>query len=234
VRPSNTASPTLFHPGCELTWTIRHLSLFSAPFRIRRRPDGWTEPDYGEHLDAPIVLSVDGPLYAQGPGGLTRWMALPWQGDTAYCRSGYDPYLPTFWPARVPNQVLTEADYAIVVDAERPREERLAAYNRRASWFRFIDDAGGPIAERMKRMVAHFAAQGILEARPGVPDDPDFPDLMLVETVPVTMRTLAPLLVGAPAPIPEAATHQERLIQLAGWGDADHLAEARRLRSRRR
>ena len=60
-----------------------------------------------------------GPLYAQGPGDLTRWMGLPWQADTGFCRSGYtapgytyDPYLPTFWPARVPNQVLTEANYS--------------------------------------------------------------------------------------------------------------------------
>ena len=44
-------------------------------------------------------------------------MAVPWQTDTASCRSGYylgygpryDPYVPTFWPARVPNQVLTRS-----------------------------------------------------------------------------------------------------------------------------
>jgi hypothetical protein len=39
-------------------------------------------------------------------------MAVPWQTDTASCRSGYDlsydPYVPAFWPARVPNEVLTK------------------------------------------------------------------------------------------------------------------------------
>ena len=73
------------------------------------------------------ALSRAGPLYAQGPGDLTRWMGLPWQADTAYCRSGYDtaydPFVPTFWPARVPNQVLTEANYGIAIDpAQSPRE----------------------------------------------------------------------------------------------------------------
>jgi hypothetical protein len=59
------------------------------------------------------------------PGGISRWMAVPWQCDTASCRSGYDkaddPYVPTFWPARVPNQVLTAEDYAIVTrETRRP------------------------------------------------------------------------------------------------------------------
>jgi anthranilate phosphoribosyltransferase len=24
-----------FHPGCEITWPIRHTTMFMAPFRIR-------------------------------------------------------------------------------------------------------------------------------------------------------------------------------------------------------
>jgi hypothetical protein len=82
----------------------------------------------------------NGPLAAQVPGGITRWMALPWQTDTASCRSGYlksyDPYLPTFWPARVPNQVLTRENYEIVMDKERPIGERMAAFAKRAAWIR--------------------------------------------------------------------------------------------------
>jgi hypothetical protein len=65
---------------------------------------------------------------------------VPWQTDTASCRSGYlktyDPSLPTFWPARVPNQVLTQADYEIVLDPEQPLADRLAAFARRAAWLR--------------------------------------------------------------------------------------------------
>src|SRR6202012_3083234 len=26
-----------FHPGCEMTWPMRHASLYSKPFRIRHR-----------------------------------------------------------------------------------------------------------------------------------------------------------------------------------------------------
>ncbi len=122
------------------------------------------------------VALVNGPLYAQPPGGLTRWMAVPWQGDTAFCRSGYDPdfdpYLPTFWAARVPNQVLTADDYDIVMDTSLPRERRLAAYQRRATWLRAVDQASTP--EVMMKMIAQFGELGIVEARPGIEGDPDF------------------------------------------------------------
>ena len=106
-----------FHPGCEVTWPVRHLTLYAAPFRLHHRPPGAPDPLYGPTLSQQVALSRTGPLHAQGPGDLTRWMGLPWQADTAYCRSGYDadydPYVPTFWPARVPNQVLTDAAYTI-------------------------------------------------------------------------------------------------------------------------
>ena len=63
-------------------------------------------------------------------------MGLPWQADTAFCRAGYDTkydlYQPTFWPARVPNHVLTNEDYAKATDSSAPRSDRLAAFNRRA------------------------------------------------------------------------------------------------------
>ena len=29
-----------FHPGCEMTWPMRHGSMYRAPFRLRQRPDG--------------------------------------------------------------------------------------------------------------------------------------------------------------------------------------------------
>jgi len=78
---------------------MRHASMYEAPFRIRHRPPGQPEPDYGPDLTQAIALAPGGPLYAQGPGDISRWMALPWQGDTAFCRSGYepdyDPYVPT-------------------------------------------------------------------------------------------------------------------------------------------
>ncbi|HEU0051973.1 MAG TPA: LodA/GoxA family CTQ-dependent oxidase, partial [Longimicrobium sp.] len=194
-----------FHPGCEVTWPIRHASMFSAPFRIRHRPPGVPEPDYGSTLTQAQVLALDGPLWAQGPGDLTRWMGLPWQADTAWCRSGYDPsydpYLPTFWPARVPNQVLSEADYQIVIDPSQPREAREAAFNRRADWNRVI---GNGAISAMMNMVNHFADMGIVEVRPGVQDDPLFPAVMMVENAILPPHALAaaapPAEVAAPAP----------------------------------
>ena len=80
-----------FHPGCEMTWPMRHASLYEKPFRVRHRPANWSEPDYGSTLSQQAVLQPGGPRYGQGPGTLSRWMALPWQGDTAFCRSGYPP-----------------------------------------------------------------------------------------------------------------------------------------------
>lgn len=174
-----------FHPGCEMTWPMRHASLYSAPFRIRARPASEPEPNFGAKLTPINVAAVNGPLYAQPPGGITRWMAIPWQGDTAFCRSGYnpdfDPYLPTFWAARVPNQVLSAEDYAIVIDTSLPREQRLAAYQCRESWLRTIENATTP--QVMMDMIAHFGELGIVEARPGIAGDPDFPEVIHVETL---------------------------------------------------
>jgi hypothetical protein len=225
-----------FHPGCEMTWPMRHATLYSAPFRIRHRPAGQSEPDYGGSLSSTVALGPTGPLHAQGSGDITRWMGLPWQGDTAYCRSGYDrtydPYLPTFWPARVPNQVLTEEDYAIVVDPKKPREERRAAYNRRASWYRMIDEAPS-IPKRMERMIATFGDQGIVEAREGVRDDPDFPAVIYVETLPERCKAALAEAVRLAAPTgPPSA--DDLWLQRSGWGTEEHLEAARNLRRRRR
>jgi hypothetical protein len=222
-----------FHPGCELTWPMRHASLYSAPFRIRQRAAGEVEVDLGEELTAAAALGRSGPLHAQGPGELTRWMALPWQGDTVFCRSGYepeyDPYLPTFWPARVPNQVLSEKAYAAVMDPTRSREQRLAAFHQRDSWVRGLR-GGGP--EQILQMVGDFAAMGVLEARPGVIGDPELPAQMLVESLPAGGR------------VPPASRSQgmgqgtrrdgppDRVAQ-AGWDSPEQLEEFRRIRLRR-
>ncbi|MFE5757410.1 LodA/GoxA family CTQ-dependent oxidase [Streptomyces massasporeus] len=176
-----------FHPGCEMSWPMRHGTLYSAPFRVRHRDPGIPETDYGQVLTPQTALGVDGPLYAQGPGHLTRWMAVPWQTDTARCRSGYylgygpryDPYLPTFWPARVPNHVLTEQDYATAVDPGSPAEERRAAFERRAVWDRWLPSDR---IQQMNAMVKDFGKLGLVERRTGAADDPELPATMFVES----------------------------------------------------
>ena len=54
-----------FHPGCEVTWPIRHATMFSAPYRIRHRPAGIPDPDYGPTLTQAVVLSA-GPFLNPG------------------------------------------------------------------------------------------------------------------------------------------------------------------------
>jgi len=206
-----------FHPGCELTWPVRHLTMYARPFRIRHRPAGTAEPDYGPNLTPAIAQSFGGPLYAQGPGDLTRWMGLPWQADTAFCRSGYsrtyDPYIPTFWPARVPNQVLTEEAYAIVMNQALPLEERLNAFESRALWTRAIDAGTTDVAKRMERMVQIFGAMGVVEPRPGPAGDPAFPAEMMLEA---TGKAPTPPPPAPPMPLAAAALRpQEALLELA-------------------
>ncbi|MFC9502189.1 LodA/GoxA family CTQ-dependent oxidase [Streptomyces sp. NPDC057002] len=176
-----------FHPGCELSWPMRHSTLYMAPFRVRHRDPGTPESDYGAVLTPQTAVGAGGPLYGQGPGDLTRWMAVPWQTDTARCRSGYylgygpryDPYLPTFWPARVPNHVLTEQDYEKAVDPGSPAEERRTAFERRAVWDRWLPPDR---IEQMNAMVKDFGKLGLVERRAGATDDPELPATMFVES----------------------------------------------------
>ncbi|TAD91995.1 MAG: catalase [Alphaproteobacteria bacterium] len=216
-----------FHPGCELTWPMRHATLYTAPYRIRRAAK--VTSDYGPNLNQTIALSAGGPLSGQGPGTLSRWMALPWQGDTAFCRSGYDPsydpYLPSFWVARVPNQVLTAEDYAIVMDETRPRAERIAAFNHRPNWLRNIMLAPAP--EVMMRMIADFGGMGIVEQRPGPANDPDFPPVIFVETLGPPFTEMA---AAAAALLKATPSTSLTAAQRAGFVDEAHLAEFRRVR----
>jgi hypothetical protein len=174
-----------FHPGCELPWAMRALGMYMAPFRLKHAPLNSPEPSYGSQLTSDETSSPSGPLNrGQVPGGVTRWMALPWQTDSASCRSGYDPvydpYLPTFWPARVPNQVLVPADYDIVMDSNQGLGERLQAFANRASWFAPL---GQGYVHQLNHMIQHFGEMGIVEVRQGLPDDPNFPAVMQVQDV---------------------------------------------------
>ncbi len=222
-----------FHPGCEMTWPMRHASMYSAPFRIRHRPPDQPAADYGAQLTQPLALQVDGPLYAQEPGDITRWMALPWQGDTAFCRSGYnpqfDPYLPTFWAARVPNQVLTEADYKQAIDPALPREQRLAAFNRRPLWLRALLYPNAPVAAVMNEMIKEFGALGIVEARPGVKDDPEIPEVIYVESIAseqIGQRA------AAASNMLRALERPPTHLEQAGWASEAQFHEFRRIRVR--
>ncbi|KFE72350.1 LodA/GoxA family CTQ-dependent oxidase [Hyalangium minutum] len=220
-----------FHPGCEMTWPMRHATLYMAPFRIRHRTQGDLGPEMGSTMSQQTALAPNGPLYGQRPGDISRWMALPWQEDTTYCRSGYDPqydpYLPTFWPARVPNQVLMPEAYAKVMDESRPWAERIAAFQERTNWLsRFTSPSVGVNSQLM---VDTFSEQGIVLAMPGV-DHPDLPKVMFVANfpkVPVGPSPQKALLVKAAAgPRPRLDTRLAR----AGWSSDEQLEAARSAR----
>jgi hypothetical protein len=223
-----------FHPGCEVTWPIRHLTMFRAPFRIRHRPPGVSEPDYGSKLAPAVALSLTGPLHAQGPGDLTRWMGLPWQADTGFCRSGYDmnydPFVPTFWPARVPNQVLTELNYQIVINPNEPRERRLAAFTTRMVWTAPLQ---GSTAGQMEQMVQIFGDMGLVEVRDGLQGDPDFPGRMMVASFGPRVRPTAPpaaaraTAVAPAAPsVPPSEELRRRALREAGWESEEQQEQA--------
>jgi hypothetical protein len=164
---------------------MRTGGMYSAAFRLKHAPKGWKEPGYGAQLNSDVTTLPSGPLLGgQVPGGITRWMAIPWQTDTASCRSGYvatyDPYVPTFWPARVPNQVMSDAQYKVVMDTNLELGQRLQAFANRASWLEPLG-LDKPYTEQINHMIAHFDEMGVVESRTGLADDPNFPAMMQVQ-----------------------------------------------------
>ena len=174
-----------FHPGCEMTWPMRQRLLYSEPFRLRVLAE--SNQDFGPVLTSKIALRAGGPLDGCGPGDITRWMAVPWQTDTSSCLFAYqgwkdDMYLPTFWPARVPNNVLTQAQYDIIIDASNPLSEREESlkYSNRKYWLRNL-----PPRDQANKVINAFVEQwqmvGISIEHEG-PGGQDFPRSMHVET----------------------------------------------------
>jgi len=170
-----------FHPGCEMTWPMRVLSLYAAPFRLKRRSG--TEPDWGDIMTSMTALSSNGPLSASAAGDLTRWMAVPWQTDTSSCLSAYEPeidqFLPSFWPARVPNDVLTMDRYQKILDSAAAEGDKQAAFATRLKWLRGLppDDVS-----RINAFVTLWSELGVISRQAGPPNDSSFPDTFWVET----------------------------------------------------
>lgn len=66
-----------FFPGIEMTYIVEDKAMWSGPFRLK--------PDLT-------------------PGGITRWMALPWQADFYQCAQHW-------WPVQRPDDVVPEDDF---------------------------------------------------------------------------------------------------------------------------
>jgi hypothetical protein len=172
-----------FHPAIEVPWTLRTREIWEKPFRLRVRSSTFELRDYGKQLTTKIVYSADGPLQGVSPGDLTHWLGEPWHADGASCRSGYQRSIslirPTFWPARIPTQVLSESDYQIVMDRTRPMSQRLQSFQRRRDWERFIAQPTRP--PTLELMVKDWPKLGMVTVRPG-PGDPQFPQTFKVES----------------------------------------------------
>ncbi|MEM9822434.1 MAG: LodA/GoxA family CTQ-dependent oxidase, partial [Bacteroidota bacterium] len=184
-----------FHPGCEFTWPMRHAMMYDAPFRIKRRAKA--KEDFGPTLSPDVALAPKGPLDGSSPGDITKWMATPWQSDTSSCLSAYrtysGEYLPTFWPARVPNDVLTEKDYHIL-ENDFDQQQQITAFSpsSRKKWLRgFIYNeegkiiGGSSISDRMKgvtKFTQEWYKAGIILKRPLDSHSKLFPNEVWVET----------------------------------------------------
>lgn len=177
-----------FHPGIELTWPMRLASMWRTdmPYRLRTLPEG--EPvrqDYGPKLSREQALAYDGPWGPTGAGSLTRWMGVPWQTDEASCNSGlvYTPgrYLssPSFWGARVPNQVLPTEAYNIAITPGLAPLQVQRHFSNRRFWLRDLQGTG--YAQRIDNMVHYWWMTGLVEAHTP-PAESGLPDPCFVET----------------------------------------------------
>jgi hypothetical protein len=80
----------------------------------------------------------------------------------------------------VPNQVLRETEYQIIMDETLPLPARLKAFRTRYNWLRGLE---GAYLDQINQMVHDFGKLGVVERRDG-PADRQFPDVMFVETRP--------------------------------------------------
>jgi len=170
-----------FHPGIELTWTMRIPYIWKAPYRLKVMPsDAPVRQDWGEALTPSACLAADGPYDGVSAGALTRFMGVPWQSDGASCNSeaDYKPSyflsMPTFWGARVPDQVLShESAVRMAVNVALGRNvQALKYFASRSDWLRDVRSTG--YFKRIANMVNEWHDLGMVlpmqESVPGLPD----------------------------------------------------------------
>ncbi|MBA3717037.1 MAG: hypothetical protein H0W87_02260 [Actinobacteria bacterium] len=177
------------HPGVEAPWVLRVPTMWDSAFRLHVLSETMELRDYGRKLTPAVTMGPEGPVHGVSPGDLTMWMGVPWHADAASCRDGYrrpsyrphvSRYLPAYWPARVPNEVLTEQDYRVVMDTARPLAERRHAFARRLTWIRAVADNPVP-TEQFTEFIHAWPKFGVVVEKPG-PGDRHFPRTMKVET----------------------------------------------------
>jgi hypothetical protein len=105
--------------------------------------------------------------------------------------------VPTFWPARVPNNVLTEANYQKVMDESLPLGDRLAAFATRSLWIRPLGNVS--YTDQINNMIDHFGTLGVVEVREGPSDRENFPAMIEVEQLAPLPARKAEVMMAAPA-----------------------------------
>ena len=144
-----------FHPGVELTYNLRHATLYQKyydskkePYRIALGNRSSLIQDLGPELTPKILLTTNlsrSPIGRQMPGDLTRWMGIPWQCDAFSCQSvDFEEDFPTatWWPALLPIDVLPEEFYLRAIDTSLSVDERIMYSNQRVRWSRRIAGVG--------------------------------------------------------------------------------------------
>ena len=112
---------------------------------------------------------------------------MPWQADTASCLSAYepqlDPYLPTFWPAHVPNDVLALDAFRTIMDPNATPAAKQAAFAARVKWLRGQPLGRGDQAlARINSFIRYWGNHGVIVRQDGPLNDSTFPSSIWVET----------------------------------------------------
>jgi hypothetical protein len=158
-----------FHPGIEITWTMRIPLLWEIPYRLKVLPtDDPARQDYGDTLTPAVCVGRGGPFDGVAAGALTRFLGTPWQTDGASCNSASDYFpttflsMPTFWGARVPDQVLAAENYqrAAALDPKTSVTQVHKHLMLRVDWLR--DIRGQDYFDRIAAMVDEWWELGMV------------------------------------------------------------------------
>src|SRR5947199_9045985 len=105
-----------FCPGAEIGWVMRNPSIWLEPYRIKADPAFYNfgqtpaqantgalpESDFTYYAGSDLSLSSDFVTGLQ-PGDLTKYMALPWQGDFNECATQNIDVTYEMWNAIYPD-----------------------------------------------------------------------------------------------------------------------------------
>ena len=180
----STLSGGAFQPGVELPIHLgaaplyqRYYSPEADLFRIANGTRSSLSQDLGEKLTLTTLLkgqnATPPALGPQMAGDLTRWLGVPWQCEAFSCQQVQlrdDFPTAAWWPAHYPSEVLTEEDYALVMDPHIKLKYRTDALGRRHSWLRDVPAAGyqaeSEVNDILPRLISRWENLGFVVRKP--------------------------------------------------------------------